>query len=154
MKNKINLALICLLPLATGACLKVHESVQGGTETIATGHAGGAYIPENVSKFNYEDSEPVLLLEERLQRRVTCEGIEKIQRPEGRLEIKANFRNRTGRRLEVQVNCVFKDEQGFSNGDETAFQTIILTENAQETTSFLSMNDKARRFTIRMREPR
>jgi hypothetical protein len=49
---------------------------------------------------------------------------------------------------------VFKDEQGFSTGDETPWQNVILTENSQEDLRFLSMNDKARNFTIRVRQAR
>ena len=74
--------------------------------------------------------------------------------PDGRLEVTVQLRNRENRRLEVQANCVFKDVNGISTGDETPFQTLILTENATEQVKFTSMNDKAKRFTIRVRQAR
>ena len=74
--------------------------------------------------------------------------------PDGRLELTANLRNREERRIDVQVNCVFKDEQGFPIGDDTPFQTLILTENAQEAVRFVSMNNRAKKYTVRVREAR
>jgi hypothetical protein len=47
---------------------------------------------------------------------------------------------------------VFKDESGFSTDDETPWQTLILTENSQEDLRFVSINNKARDFTIRVRQ--
>ena len=63
------------------------------------------------------------------------------------------MRNRENRRIEVQINCVFKDEQGFPV-DETPFRTLILTENAQEGVQFTSMNNQAKTYTIRVRQAR
>ena len=47
----------------------------------------------------------------------------------------------------------FKDAQGFVT-EEMPFQTLILTENSQETVSFTSSNDKAKRYTVRVRQAR
>jgi hypothetical protein len=69
------------------------------------------------------------------------------------LQVSANVRNRENRRIQVQINCEFKDGQGFST-DSTPFQNLILDENAQETVRFISMNDQAQRFTIRVRQAR
>ena len=77
-----------------------------------------------------------------------------IRNIDGRLEVTANIRNRESRRIQVQVGCVFKDDQGFPTGDETLFQTLILTENAQEGVKFDSMNNLARKYTIRVRQAR
>ena len=74
--------------------------------------------------------------------------------PDGRLEVIANVKNREARRIQVQANCVFKDEQGFSTGDETPFQNLILAENSTEAVRFTSMNTNARKYTIRVRQAR
>ena len=71
-----------------------------------------------------------------------------------RLEVVAHLRNRENRRIEVQANCVFKDQNGFSTGDETPFVAVILTENATEDVRFVSMNNLARKYTIRVRQAR
>ncbi|MGN6385663.1 MAG: DUF1425 domain-containing protein, partial [Verrucomicrobiota bacterium] len=68
-----------------------------------------------------------------------------------RLQVAANIRNREERRIQVQVQCEFKDGQGFAI-DSTPWNTLVLTERGQETVSFTSMNSKAQRYTIRVRE--
>ena len=65
----------------------------------------------------------------------------------------AHLRNRENRRIQVQANCEFKDAQGFVI-DSTPFQNVFLDENAQEDVKFLSMNDKAAGYTIRVRQAR
>ena len=45
----------------------------------------------------------------------------------------------------------FKDAQGFPI-DSTPWVNVFLTERAQEGVKFVSMNDKAKRYTIRVRE--
>jgi hypothetical protein len=112
---------------------------------------GGAYLPKNVGKYNYEDTEPVVLMDSMVQRSITPEGIQQTRLPDNRLEVAANLRNREGRRIQVQAQCVFKDGQGFPT-EETSWQTVILTERAQEGVKFTSMNDKAQRYTIRVRQ--
>ncbi len=114
--------------------------------------SGGAYAPKNATKYNLEDQEPFVLLDRMVRRSVTCSGIQQMKMADGRLKVVANVRNREARRIQVQINCVFKDAQGFPTGDETPFQTLILTENAQEGVEFISMNDKAARYTIRVRQ--
>lgn len=74
--------------------------------------------------------------------------------PDGRLRMTANLQSLANHPLEMQVNCVFKDDHGFSTGDETPWQTLILTEHAQETVSFVAMNTQAKKATIRVRETR
>jgi uncharacterized protein YcfL len=119
----------------------------------ATDHDTGAYVPINTMINDVENHEVVVLLDPRVQYSVTCPGIQERTTPDGRMEVVAQIRNRENRRLQVQINCVFKDDQGFpTEGDETPFRTLILSENAQETASFSSLNNKARHFTIRIRE--
>lgn len=121
--------------------------------TVFTGcqSNGGAYLPKNTTKYNYEDSEQLVLMDAMVQRSVTSPGIQQTRLPDGRLEVAANLRNREGRRIQVQTQCEFKDAQGFTL-DSTPWNTTILTERSQETVRFTSMNDKAQRYTIRVRQ--
>jgi hypothetical protein len=114
---------------------------------------GGAYEPENTTKYDLENRAKFVLMDAGAQRSVTASGLQERTLPDGRMEVAANVRNRENRRIQVQINCEFKDEQGFAI-DSTPWQTLILTENSQETVKFASMNDKARRYTIRVREAR
>ena len=121
---------------------------------LVTGCHSGAYAPVNTTKFDLENQAKFVLLDAAVQRSVTCSGLQERINADGRLEIVANIRNRVNRRVQIQINCVFKDEQGFATGDETPFQLITLTENAQEAVPFISMNNKARQYTIRVRQAR
>ncbi len=112
----------------------------------------GAFVPVNTTVNDRENHEPIVLMTARVQVSVTCSGIQVRTLEDGRLEVNANIRNREGRRIQVQINCEFKDDQGFVTEAETPFQNLILTENAQETVHFVSLNNKAKRFTIRVRE--
>ncbi len=113
----------------------------------------GAYRPQNTTKFNTEDREKFVLLDAGTQQSVTPTGIQETVLPDGRLQVVAKVRNRENRRIQVQINCEFKDAQGFPI-DSTPFQTLILTENATEGVPFTSMNAKAKDYTFRVRQAR
>jgi uncharacterized protein YcfL len=120
---------------------------------VLTGcQSGGAYAPKNATKYDLENKEKFVLMDRMVQRSVTSSGIQKRVLPDGRLEVIAHVRNRETRRIQVQISCVFKDASGFSTDDETPWQNLILTENAQEDVRFVSINNKAQDFTIRVRQ--
>src|SRR5207249_7934268 len=155
MKRNQSVLLVAGLLLATATgCMEVSEKVESGTRYVITGHPGGAYEPRNVNKYDLENSAKFVLLDKGVERSVTCPNIEERINDDGRMEVTANVRNRLNRRIEVQVNCVFKDEKGFPTNDEAPFKTLFLDENAQEDVRFISMNNQARTYTIRVREAR
>lgn len=112
----------------------------------------GAYAPQSANRNNLETVSDFVLLGPRVQRSVTCSGVQQRILEDGRLEATVQVRNREDRRIEVQANCVFKNEYGAAV-DETPFHTLILTENATEALRFVSMNSQAKKFTVRIREP-
>src|SRR5437868_9740339 len=112
----------------------------------------GASLPVNTTKFDVENTSQYALMGPRVQRSITFSGTQQRLLDDGRLQVITNVRNRENRRIEVQISCVFKDDQNFSTGDETPWQTVILTENSQEAVNFTSMNNRARNYTIRVRE--
>jgi hypothetical protein len=116
-------------------------------------HDTGAYVPVNTTQNNVEDSAQFVLFDKGAQYSVTCSGIQQQRLADGRLQIAANVRNRENRRIQVQINCVFKDGQGFTV-EETPFQNLFLDENAQQGVQFVSANDRAQRYTIRVRQAR
>ncbi|HOX56532.1 MAG TPA: hypothetical protein P5205_06395 [Candidatus Paceibacterota bacterium] len=132
--------------------------IAGGTFLLVTGcsstHDKGPYLTQTPKTPAYEGKEPLVLLDPGVQYSVTCSGIQEQILSDGRLELVAHLRNRENRRIEVQANCVFKDQNGFSTGDETPFVTVILTENATEDVRFTSINNLARKYTIRVRQAR
>jgi hypothetical protein len=115
---------------------------------------GGAKPPINTHKYGIENTAKFVLLDSGAQRSVTCMGFQEQANPDGSLAaVAANVRNRENRRIQVQINCEFKDGQGFVI-DSTPFQNLILDENAQQTVRFATMNNKARSYTIRVRQAR
>ncbi len=130
----------------------------GGAFLLATGcsstHDKGPYVPSTVKTPAYESTEPVVLMDPGVKYSVTSSGVQYQTLADGRLEAIVHLRNRENRRIEVQANCVFKDLNGFSTGDETPFVMVILTENGTEDVRFVSMNNLAKRCTIRVRQAR
>jgi uncharacterized protein YcfL len=119
-----------------------------------TGCSHGPYAAKDTTKYNLESTEKFVLMDKRVQYSVTSTGIQQRLNDDGRLEVVANIKNRENRRIQVQVSCIFKDAQGFSTGDETPWQTLILGENTTEAVNFKSMNTQARTYTIRVRQAR
>ena len=86
---------------------------------------------------------------------VECEDVQTRHTPDGRMEVTAYVQNLQAHRVQIQVNCVFKDDNGFpTEGEGSPFRTLILTENAREPVMYTSFNNKARYCTIRIRTPR
>ena len=132
-----------LVPLLTFALL-----VLGGCRTP------GPFAPQDTTKYTLENTDMFVLMDQRVQHSVTSTGIQQGRTDDGRLEVVANIKNRENRRIQVQVSCVFKDAQGFSTGDETPWQTLILGEYATEAVRFTAMNERAQRYTVRVRQAR
>jgi uncharacterized protein YcfL len=122
---------------------------------ITTGcrHHEGAYEPLNTTKYDLENRAKFVLMDPGAQRSVTASSLQEGRTGDGRMEVAANVRNRENRRIQVQVNCEFKDEQGFTV-DSAPWQTLVLTENGQETVRFVSGNKQATKYTMRIREAR
>src|SRR5476651_1256366 len=114
----------------------------------------GPFAPLDTTKFTLENTDKFVLLDQPAQISVTCTGLQERTLADGRLEVVANVKNRESRRIQVQINCVFKDDNGFSTGDETPFQTLILAENSTEAVSFTAMNTLAKKYTVRVRQAR
>ena len=121
---------------------------------FAAGCSHGPYVAKDTTKYTLENSERFVLMDKQVQHSVTSTGIQQRINSDGRLEVVANIKNRENRRIQVQVSCIFKDDQNFSTGDETPWQTLILGENTTEAVNFKSMNTSARNYTIRVRQAR
>lgn len=114
----------------------------------------GPFTPQDTTKYTVENTEKFVLLDEAARHSVTCTGLQERLLSDGRLEVVANVKNREDRRIQVQIQCVFKDEQSFSAGDETPWQNLILSEYSTEAVRFTAMNAQAKKYTIRVRQAR
>lgn len=107
-----------------------------------------SYKPADDSKLDY------VSLDEAVADSIRMVGAQSGLISDGRLEVVVKLKNLLNRRIEVQVDCVFKNAQGFPTNDESSFQTLILTENATEPVKFTSLNNQAKKYTIRVRQAR
>ena len=114
----------------------------------------GPYAPQDTTRYTVENTDKFVLMDQPTQVSVTCTGLQESINPDGRLEIVANVKNREGRRIQVQINCTFKNAQGFSTGDETPYRTLILGEYETQALHFVSMNNLAHNYTIHVRQAR
>lgn len=136
MKSVLNLIALAGLTLSLTACKTTP----------------GPYTPTPAA--DVEGKEPIVLMDRMVQTSVTSQGIRYRELPDGRLEVIAVIQSKDPRRIQVQVQCVFKDVNGVAIDDETPWQTLILTENGQEQLSFRSMNTQAKKATVRVRQAR
>lgn len=104
------------------------------------------------TKYTIESTDKFVLLDQTSSIKVSCTGLQEQILPDGRLQVSANLKNRENRFIKVQVNCIFKDEQGVSGGDETPFKSLGIGGNSTEPVTFTSFNNLARKYTIRVRE--
>ena len=136
--------------------MKIHLVMLSAAVVFLGGCASetGAYAPANADKHNQETQAKFVLTDAEVQHSVTTSGLQETHLADGRLQVGIVLRNRENRRIQVQAQCIFKDAQFISTGDETPWQDVILTENAQETLTFASMNDQAKNYTVRVRQSR
>lgn len=109
--------------------------------------------PLATTKYTIENNtEEFVVLDRPLAPAISCTGLRPHQRSDGRFEIVANVRNSQDRPLLVQVNCVFKDANGFGIGDTTPYQTLKLDAHSTEAVRFTATTPMAKRYTIQVRE--
>ncbi len=109
--------------------------------------------PQDTTKYTVENTEKFVLLDEPTQLAISCTGLQEIVQPDGRLiEIVANVKNRERQPIQIEINCVFRDEQGFSIGEGGPFQTLILAGRLTEVVHFKAPVANARKYTIRVRQ--
>src|SRR5258708_939936 len=114
----------------------------------------GSFQLQETAKYSIENTGKFAPLDPATQSAIVCTGLQEHTSRDGRLEVVANVMNRASGRREVQVRCVFKDANGFATGDETAWQVLQLDEDATEAVRFVSLNNRARLYTVAVRAPR
>ncbi len=112
-----------------------------------------APTPET-TRYGAENTENFMLLDRVSLAKIACTGLQPRTLADGRLEVVANVKNRDAATIQIQINCVFKDANGFSTGDDTPFQTVTLAENETRAVRFTAANPLAKNYTIRVRPAR
>ena len=110
----------------------------------------GPYVPASGAT-SKEDVYAAVLLDEGLQKWIAVDRIKTEHLEDRRLKVHANIRNMQGQAITVQAQTIYKDNDGFSIGDDTAWQTLIFSPNETKTYESVSMKTSAVRYTIRIR---
>ncbi len=136
-----------------GGCASSSRS-GGPTRFVVVSPAEGGSGASRSTTYEVQETEKIVLLDKGVRQSILVPSVLERVLEDGRMEVVANVRNRLNRRIEVQISCVFKDETGFALNDVDTFRTLILTENIEEAARFVSLNDRARSYTIRIRQAR
>jgi len=131
------LVLLCMVAVAVVGCSRYRE---------------GPHPAVSVPEVALEERETVVVLDDILRKKIAIEAQGNRWTETRRLQVFANVRNRTDFVQNVDVQTVFKDEAGFTLRDETSWTRIILEPNETKNYSATSLDDRARRYTIRIRE--
>jgi hypothetical protein len=153
MMMAMAMALALVGVMAWSGCASSSGRV-GPTRFVVVGPAGGGGGASRTTTYEVEQTDRIALLDKGVRQSVWIHSVLERVLEDGRMEVVANVRNRLNRRIEVQVSCVFKDETGFALNDGETFRTLILTENIEDAARFVSLNDRARSYTIRIRQAR
>jgi len=137
MRYCIALVLAVATVAALGGCSRYRE---------------GPHPAVSVPEVALEERETAVVLDDILSRKVAIEAQGNRWTETRRLQVFANIRNRTDFVQSIDVQTLFKDEAGFPLRDETAWTRIILDPNATANYTATSLDDRARKYTIRIRE--
>jgi uncharacterized protein YcfL len=119
---------------------------------LAGCHTGrGPDLSQETTKYSIEGTEKFALLDEAAQLAITCTGLQERVTSAGLLEVMANVKNRENRPLIVEIRCVFKDDNGFSTGDETPWSAVSLGAGETEAVHYTAVNRLAHKYTVMVR---
>ena len=111
--------------------------------------------------FLVESTDKFVLLDKYSQSAVTCTGLQERVTPESLVEVAANVKNRDTRPIQVQVCCIFKNQDAPAPqpgaeipSDQTPWQNVALDANATETVRFVSPKAQDRGYSIHVRQAR
>lgn len=134
--KKLPLFFLCVACVVLAAGCRSRTAAFGGADS---------------TKYTIENTEKFARLDAAAQAGIICTGLQEHFDVVGQLEVVANIKNRTTGSVQIRVRCVFKDANGFAIGDETAWQTLTLGDEATEAVRFTAKNKLARKYTIVVR---
>jgi len=113
-----------------------------------------SFVPQENTKYSIENTGKFALFDPGVRATITCTGLQERVGDGGKLEVVANIKNLTNKPVQVQVRCIFKDLDGFTTGDETAWQTLALADDGTEAVGFTAANLRAHKYTVIVRSAR
>jgi uncharacterized protein YcfL len=117
------------------------------------GKPKGPDVPISQEKALTKSKAQVNLLGKKLKDQIASELQEKKRLDDGRMDIAVNLRNRTTKRLNLEVRTVFKDDRGISTGDETSWTDLYLEPMQSQTYRATSKTPNPESYTVEVRVP-
>jgi uncharacterized protein YcfL len=99
----------------------------------------------------YEETQTFVYLNKGLNKQLMLVDQAVSFTEDGRLVVKAKLFNKLPQDLRVQIQTVFKDQDGYPSGDETNWELIIVPHNAYYYYEAKAMNVKGRNYVSRCR---
>lgn len=117
---------------------------------VAIGCSSGPYRAKSPKKDKelYEQTQNFVVLDKALQKKIAVADQSPSRTEDGRLKVRAKILNKTKKDLSIQVQTIYKDEEGYPV-DETNWQLEIIPAKAYYYYESKSLNNKATDYTIR-----
>lgn len=115
--------------------------------------SSGPDVPQGEPKAIEAAKAPVNIFDKKLASRISSEMYSRERTEDGHLRIAVNLRNRTTKKLHIQARTVFKDFNGVSTGDETAWENLYFAPQQVLTFRANSRMPDAEIFTVEVRKP-
>lgn len=105
-------------------------------------------------KYTVDDTGRVAFADPATKEAILCTGLEERFTADGKLDVVANVKNRSEREVRIQVQCLFRDTDGFVAPQGTPWQPLDLNPQVTETVHFTAMSTISKRYTLRFRAVR
>ena len=113
-----------------------------------------APVIQDTIKYTVDDTGRVAFSDPATKEAILCTGLQERFTTENKLDVIANVKNRSDRPLKVQVQCLFRDADGFMEPEGTPWQSVSLEPQATETVHFTAASTIPKRYTLRFRQAR
>jgi len=111
----------------------------------------GPWVPKNDPDAFAKSRGAVNVVDSSLSGKIGSEIQQIVRLEDGRLLVSANIRNRKKRIVPIEARVVFKDFQGLSTGDETAWRAYYLDARQSMTFRAESKTPNAESCTVEIR---
>lgn len=103
-------------------------------------------------KYTVDDTGRVAFADPVTKEAILCTGLQERFTADNKLDVIANVKNRSDHPLKVQVQCLFRDADGFVTPQGTPWQTVSLDPQMTETVHFTASSTVSKRYTLRFRQ--
>lgn len=139
---------------------KISSVIFAAGVALLAGCAAGPYhsIPYDVAQ-DKERNLKVVILDKQLDNQFATKRVVILAKKtdlteDGRLKVYCEIRNMKDDLLRLQVQTIFRDEQGFQIGDDSNWELVLIPGYSTTAYKMTAFTDKAKDYTIRIRTAR